>query len=180
MRKLLVLTAFVLVGGFCGSKTPTAFAHSDATHVAKVKFYKANGVVKWIGRHARFTQYNPDKKVKRKWQKAVTYWMGVRKHAWQVLHPAPAVGHWAGWSCITNGAYPGAAHEGNGYNGSYTGRLGMTTPWAGHYPSTGDWVTTSAEETYGVAEKEAAKHGWSYLWMKGQWPNTYPPCAGLF
>jgi len=159
-----------------------AQAHSTRIETAKAKYYKANGVVHWIGNHARVTQYHPNPRIKRKWQRAVRYWLEVRTNAYRVLHPKPKVvyGHWAGWSCITNGAYAGAPHEGNGYNGSYTGRLGMTTPWAGHYPSTGDWVTASASEVYSVAEQEAATHGWSYTWMKGQWPNTFPPCAKFF
>lgn len=99
------------------------------------------------------------------------------------LHPkvTASVGHWAGWACITNGATPTSAHEGNGYNGSYTGRLGMTTPWAGHYPQAGkDWVHSDISYVYSVAEQEASKHKWSPVWMAGQWPQTYPPCAGYF
>lgn len=92
----------------------------------------------------------------------------------------PVVGHFAGWSCITNGAYPGAAHEGNGYNGSFTGPLGMTTPWAGRYPTGADWVHTPVATVYADAEQEAAKHGWAWSWMQGQWPNTFPPCARFF
>lgn len=92
----------------------------------------------------------------------------------------PVVGHWAGWSCITNGAYAGAPHEGNGYNGSYTGALGMSTPWAGYRPSTGDWVTAPRAEVYTDAEAEAARHRFGYAWMAGQWPETFPPCAGFF
>jgi hypothetical protein len=114
----------------------------------------------------------------------------LRAHRWlyslakqryeDLYAPKYVTGHLDGWRCITNGATPRSPHEGNGYNGSYTGRLGMTTPWAGHSPSTGDWVTASEAEVYGVAETEAAKHHWSYDWMSHQWPNTYPPCASHF
>lgn len=102
------------------------------------------------------------------------------QQTYAALHPVPAVGHYSGWSCITNGAYPGAAHEGNGYNGSWTGPLGMTTPWAGHYPPGKDWVHSNISAVYAIAEQEAAKHGWNFTWMHGQWPNTFPPCAGYF
>lgn len=88
--------------------------------------------------------------------------------------------HWAGWSCITNGAYPGAPHEGNGYNGSYTGPLGMSTPWAGHYPPGKDWVHSNRAAVYAIAEQVAARYHWSYTWMQHQWPNTFPPCARYF
>lgn len=90
--------------------------------------------------------------------------------------PAPVVGHWALWNCITNGAYTGAPHEGNGYNGSYTGPLGMTTPWAGHYPTGSDWVHTPIATVYSYAEQEYAAHHYSRAWLSGQWPNTSPPC----
>lgn len=92
----------------------------------------------------------------------------------------PAAGHWRGWSCITNGAYPKAPHEGNGYNGLYSGPLGMTTPWAGYMPPGRDWVHSNVGAVYAIAEKVAATHGFNYGWMHGQWPNTFPPCAAFF
>lgn len=91
--------------------------------------------------------------------------------------PAPA-GHWRLWACITDGAYAGAPHEGDGYNGPYSGPLGMTTPWAGHYPQPGrDWVSSARAYVYATAEQEYAAHGYSSAWVYGQWPNTGPPCA---
>lgn len=89
-----------------------------------------------------------------------------------------SVGHWQLWACITNGASPGAAHEGDGYNGQYSGPLGMTTPWAGHYPQPGhDWVTSDRGYVYGVAEGEYAAQGYSRHWLYSQWPQTAPPCS---
>jgi hypothetical protein len=88
--------------------------------------------------------------------------------------------HVAGWSCITNGAYSGAPHEGNGYNGPYTGPLGMTDPWMGYSSPGSDWVHTPVGVVYAIAEKVAAQYGFSYSFMAHQWPNTYPPCAGYF
>lgn len=85
--------------------------------------------------------------------------------------------HWSLWSCITNGAYPGAPHEGNGYNGSYTGPLGMTTPWAGHYPTGGDWVHTPVATVYAYAEQEYVAHGYSRTWLLQQWPTTGRACT---
>lgn len=112
------------------------------------------------------------------------HWLGRdRTYARQILRMLRAAvlpAHYAGWSCITNGAYPGAAHEGNGYNGRYSGPLGMTTPWLGHYPPGSDWVHSSVTAVYWIAEREAARARFAYSFMKGQWPNTYPPCAGRF
>jgi len=85
--------------------------------------------------------------------------------------------HYKLWSCITNGAYPGAAHEGNGYNGPYSGPLGMTTPWAGHSPPGRDWVHSDVMAVYRLAEREYADRGYSSAWLRGQWPNTSPPCS---
>lgn len=31
-----------------------------------------------------------------------------------------------------------------------------------------------------LAEHVALLHGFSYSFMKQQWPNTYPPCINLF
>ncbi len=87
--------------------------------------------------------------------------------------------HYALWSCITNGAYPGAAHEGNGYNGAYSGPLGMTTPWAGHSPPGRDWVHSDVVAVYRLAELEYANRGYSRAWLEGQWPATSLPCLGL-
>lgn len=99
---------------------------------------------------------------------------------WKAKYAPVLVGHVAGWSCITNGATPHSAHEGNGYNGSYTGWLGMTTPWLGHNPPASDWVHSDQMAVYAIAESEAAARHWSDSFMRGQWPQTYPPCADFF
>lgn len=99
----------------------------------------------------------------------------IRQLEWSGL---PA--HYTGWHCITYGAYPGAAHEGHGYNGPYTGPLQMTSPWMGHSAPNGDWNTLSDTQVYWVAERVAAAYGFSYSFMAGQWPNTFPPCSRYF
>jgi len=96
----------------------------------------------------------------------------------QLIPPTPPIAHWSLWSCITNGAYPGAPHEGNGYNGKYTGWLGMSTPWMGHYPPGSDWVHSAQLAVYAIAEQEFRKTGYSLTWLHGQWPQTSPPCTG--
>ncbi|HEV7639315.1 MAG TPA: hypothetical protein VGO39_00425 [Gaiellaceae bacterium] len=86
------------------------------------------------------------------------------------LRPA---GHVAGWSCIQSREARWNANTGNGFYGG----LQMTYGWAGRVRNAA-LLTPAAQ--IAVAEAEASEHGWSYAWMRGQWPNTYPPCAGLF
>lgn len=95
---------------------------------------------------------------------------------------AAKLSHWTGWSCITHGAHfdNSGYHEGNGYNGQYSGPLGMTTPWLGHYPPGRDWAHSSVASVYAIADAEAAKHGYEWHWMQRQWPETFPPCAKYF
>jgi hypothetical protein len=132
-------------------------------------------------KHARYVCNNGAHQNKR-WNCAAVKWLTREYNETEaVLHPRVLiVGHYSGWSCITNGAYPKAPHEGNGYNGSHTGPLGMTTPWAGYMPPGRDWVHSPVSAVYAIAEKVAAQHHWNYTWMQGQWPQTFPPCAGHF
>lgn len=88
--------------------------------------------------------------------------------------------HLAGWLCIHNGRYPGAAHEGNGWspNGLYSGPLQMSSGWGGYAVS--DWNALPEMKVYADAEAVASREGFRPTWMSGQWPNTYPGCADLF
>ncbi|MDX6451610.1 MAG: Transglycosylase-like domain [Gaiellaceae bacterium] len=87
------------------------------------------------------------------------------------LRPPP--GHRAGWVCIHSGEAAWNADTGNGFYGG----LQMSYGWAGRVRNAA--VLTPAEQM-AVAEAEAAEHGWGDGWMRSQWPNTYPRCAGLF
>jgi hypothetical protein len=84
-----------------------------------------------------------------------------------------SVGHMQGWLCIhaREGAWD--AQTGNGYYGG----LQMTYGWAGRVSNA---AQLSPGQQMAAAEAEAAEHGWAYSWMAGQWPNTFPPCAGYF
>lgn len=166
MRKLLVLS----VALFCFT-TSTANAHSSKLDLAKHRYYKATGVVHWIGAHARITQYHPNPKIKRKWQRAVHYWVGVKKDAWNKMHPAPVihyVGHTTMWLCIhaKEGAWD--ANTGNGYYGG----LQMTSGWGG--VARPDLL--SASEQMALADREYASHGYSLGWIRQQWPRTSYGC----
>jgi hypothetical protein len=89
------------------------------------------------------------------------------------LRPRVLVGHMAGWLCIHAG-------EGDGWNPShsYSGPLQMTPYWSG-YPVY-DWDTVPMAQVFADADTVAREHGYSYGWMAGQWPNTFPRCAGYF
>jgi hypothetical protein len=87
------------------------------------------------------------------------------------LRPPP--GHVAGWACIQRREAGWNANTGNGFYGG----LQMTYGWAGRVQNAA--LLTPAEQM-AAAEAEAAEHRWSYSWMRSQWPNTFPPCAGLF
>jgi hypothetical protein len=85
----------------------------------------------------------------------------------------PQPGHLAGWSCIHSREADWSANTGNGFYGG----LQMSYGWAGRVQNAALLAPT---EQIAIAEAEAAEHGWSYAWMRSQWPNTFPRCAGLF
>lgn len=89
------------------------------------------------------------------------------------LRPKPVLGHLAGWICIHNQEGAWNASTGNGYYGG----LQMSYGWAGRVTNA---ALLSPAQQIAAAEAEAAEHHWNYGWMHGQWPNTFPPCAGHF
>jgi hypothetical protein len=94
-------------------------------------------------------------------------------HARTLSSASPQPGHLAGWLCIhaREGAWD--AQTGNGYYGG----LQMTYGWAGRVENA---ALLSPAAQMAAADAEAAEHGFAYSWMAGQWPRTYPPCAGYF
>jgi hypothetical protein len=194
-RTVLALIAAVL------AVCPVAVAAKQYPHTKPLSQMTAQGLAAWQQAAVRHYSY-----VWHRWwhthrypatargQHARCAATGVRMPAWVCWYASaarwtqreleqtraklvPPVGHLALWQCITTGAYPGAPHEGNGYNGQYSGPLGMTTPWAGHMPPGRDWVHSDPMAVYAIADQEAQKHSYSDGWMRGQWPATYPPCA---
>jgi hypothetical protein len=101
-------------------------------------------------------------------------------------HPSANVNgvpaHYRGWLCIHLGPSFNSTgpHEGNSWSGTYTGPLQMTNPWMGHRAPGGSWASIPMRAVFAIAEQESAKYGFSYSYMSGQWPNTYPPCARYF
>jgi hypothetical protein len=179
----IVLLLFVCVA--------SAQAASTSTQVLKRKAHVSSTVVRWYehtakGRFVRRPGFAKCSLIRsssaagRCYRHRLNYrWHKERlQKIVAILHPQPVVSHWTMWRCITHGPSfnDTGAHEGNGHNGSYTGPLGMTTPWAGHMPSTGDWVTAPLAEVYGDAETEFARNGYSRSWLGQQWPRTSVAC----
>jgi hypothetical protein len=79
----------------------------------------------------------------------------------------------AGWLCIHRREGAWNASTGNGYYGG----LQMTYGWMGLVK---DASKLSPAQQMAAAETGYRQSGYSDSWMRGQWPNTYPPCAGLF
>lgn len=169
----------------------SAFGMSASQHLrhANTTLASAHSTIRFFQHHSHLLYRGPLRTRRVAWHEVHRARARIEraKHeqavALRVLHPVPAVGHLAGWQCITNGAHPGTPrdpHEGNGYAGSYSGPLGMTTPWLGHMPPGSDWVHSDRLSVYAIAEDVAARYGFNYSFMRGQWPNTFPPCAGFF
>ena len=101
--------------------------------------------------------------------------LGYRWHKRRIerLRPKPQVSHQAGWLCIHSREGAWNANTGNGYYGG----LQMTYGWMGQVIRA-DLLTPMQQMA--AAEGGYWKSGYSDAWMRGQWPNTYPPCAHLF
>jgi hypothetical protein len=178
-RKLLALTV-VVVSLFGG--TSTANAHSSAYNMAKVRYYHADGIVKWIGHHAKVTQYSPNAKKRNHWQKAVKFWKDVRHQAWITMHPEVAVSpigipQWLDddFECIHR--YEGAwdANTGNGYYGG----LQMDIPFQSKYGSDFMRRWGKANNWPVWAQKVAAVRAYQSGRGFGPWPNTARACGLL-
>jgi hypothetical protein len=80
--------------------------------------------------------------------------------------------HYNGWNCIHSREGPWDANTGNGYYGGLQA----------HY----DWYGVARMDLLSPlqqmwhAENTYQNSGYSSAWLHGQWPNTYPPCAGFF
>lgn len=191
-RKLLMLTvvALAVLGGSYGTKT----AHAENTHVMcpgiikGIEFYRQAvwgwqgklGVAKTNFSSSRFNSCSYAKWVAHKWVKEahalrIKYIAYKKAHANSVRVAGYGTGlppHAAGWICIHNLEGAWNANTGNGYFGGLQA----------HY----DWYGVARMDLLSPgqqmwhAEHVAAANGFSYSFMQGQWPNTFPPCAGYF
>jgi hypothetical protein len=125
-------------------------------------------------KHARYVCHYGRHYAKR-WSCAAVKWL-KREYRQTKVAMAPRVAvssHLLGWICIHEREGAWNAQTGNGYYGG----LQMTYGWAGRVANA---ALLSPSDQIAAADAEAREHGYNYAWMAGQWPNTFPPCAGYF
>ena len=83
------------------------------------------------------------------------------------------VAHESGWLCIHSREGAWNANTGNGFYGG----LQMTYGWMG-LVTRADLLSPAQQMR--AAETGYRRSGYSRSWLLGQWPNTAPPCLGLF
>jgi hypothetical protein len=178
MRKLLVLSfAAAAIGG--GVATNTAQAEHQKEQKVKLqqkRYYHALGYYHAIWNQAARTVYHPNVMVRSKWRGAVRYLKQVQINAMAEIRKLTTPvrpTHYAGWMCIHRGEGSFNANTGNGYYGGWQ----QTYPWMGYRIR---WDLQDPLTTMWILEREAARRNFSYSWMQGQWPQTFPPCAGYF
>ena len=84
-----------------------------------------------------------------------------------------SIPHYSGWLCIHSREGAWNANTGNGFYGG----LQMTYGWMG-LVTRADLLSPAQQMR--AAETGYRRSGYSDSWMRGQWPQTYPPCARLF
>lgn len=134
----------------------------------RVKLHHANSLIRFLKtnttagtRHVR----------ERLWKDGL--WLRkYAQHHIQVATQRLLPPHYKGWICIHNG-------EASWYDkgAPYFGGLQMSYGWADRVT---DASLLSPLQQMWAAENEAAEHGFTYSWMHGQWPNTFPPCSRFF
>ena len=95
----------------------------------------------------------------------------IRARKYALAHRPVAIGHEALWLCIHSREGAWNANTGNGYYGG----LQMTSGWGG--VARPDLLSPYAQMA--LAETQYRASHFSASWLSQQWPNTYPPCAGL-
>lgn len=196
LRKLIItVCALVALGGATATTAQAQLKICSVNEQIKIELKCGNKVLhkhvtanRWIKNRVFRTLQASNPVAAKRWRGVFKFhrWMIHRALRWieqarSRLHnkstslrlSATGIAHYALWNCIHNGAYPGAPHEGNSSSGTYTGPLQMTYPWAGHYVH---WYYVPITTVYEIAENEYRAHGYSTVWLEGQWPNTSPPC----
>jgi hypothetical protein len=150
--------------------------HETKLHYANRLIWHGKTALKWIKTHKRFVlaTVGPD-----------PYRVQVRDHRWELryglrlkreqlrrIYYSSLPAHYRGWICIHNREGAWNSNTGNGYYGG----LQATYGWFG--VSRMDLLSPLAQMRH--AENVARSNGFSYSFMKGQWPNTFPPCANYF
>lgn len=124
-------------------------------------------------KHARYV-CQKGRHYTKKWSCTAVKWLKREyNQTMTALHPVAVSSHYGGWMCIHSGEGAWDSQTGNGYYGG----LQMSYGWAGRVANA---ALLSANEQIAVADEVAREHGYNDGWMRHQWPNTYPPCAGYF
>lgn len=114
----------------------------------------------------------------RRWSCKAKTWL-ARELAETLAALRPAIPHRPLWLCIHGGeaswTNPGISWDGRRI--PWYGGLQMTYRWLGLIPGYAHHL--SPDEQMLAAETGYRNSGYSHKWLAGQWPNTYPPCAGL-
>ena len=109
-----------------------------------------------------------------RWHRVAFRWHVKQLQRWQAKAERQALpAHTRGWLCIHGGEGAWNANTGNGFYGG----LQMTYGWMGLVSNA---AVLSPAQQMQAAEIGYRNSGFSDSWMRGQWPNTYPPCANLF
>jgi hypothetical protein len=155
-------------------------AANAAAATASQKFHKSETVVAWYEGKGHWTlrphyakcAQLPGHAADRCYRHRLNY----RWHRARVVRfaPRPQLSHLAGWLCIHSREGAWDANTGNGYYGG----LQMSYGWLG-------LIAGRASDLSPLQQMAAAEGGYnqsrnSHAWLAGQWPNTYPPCAGYF
>jgi len=135
---------------------------------AKVNIRHGQQLLRFLKRHRQAGTIRSRRSVRSSGRYLVRY--GRRHLRVAISRTRPA--HYYGWLCIHNGEGAWNANTGNGFFGGLQAHYG----WGG-IPR---MDLLSPMQQMWVAEREAGKNGFSYSWMRGQWPNTFPPCANYF
>jgi len=166
---LVVLVVAAIVTTQARAATTSQKLHKSTTVVA---WYKGEG---WWHLRPGFRKCGDirwDRPAARCWRHRAN----LRWHRARVVRLTPrpqATGHVAGWLCIHSREGAWNAQTGNGYYGG----LQMSYGWMG---LVGNAALLSPEQQMAAAETGYRQSGYSSAWLAGQWPNTYPPCAGYF
>ncbi len=91
----------------------------------------------------------------------------IRARRYALAHPT--IGHRSLWLCIHSREGSWNAQTGNGFYGG----LQMTYGWDG---LVGNAALLSPAQQMRAAETGYRRSGYSVAWLRGQWPNSSPPC----
>jgi len=178
LRKLAILTTAIAIVTIGSTPAQASVAelvrcstkHKVSTHLwcAKTNIRHGKQLLRFLRNNEKAGTVKSRKSVRRSGKYLVRY--GSRHLRLAITRSRPP--HYAGWICIHN--LEGSWDDDGA---PYYGGLQMSEGWMGvvHHAN-----HLSSIEQMWLAERVSARYGFSYSFMKGQWPNTFPPCANYF